>query len=133
MKSRHFGSTAADRAAYARFVIAVAWRNSEAAARDLAHLGFTCDEPDALVQLASSLVGALAPGAKVSELDWERAFAEQLAHAKTIGNLQMPRSFVLLGRVLASVAGLLATYKPAVQLHPLIARHLAAAIVYKEE
>ncbi len=124
--------SAADRAAYARFVIAVAGRNSEAAARELAHLGFTCDEPDALVQLASSLVGALAPGAKVSELDWEQAFAEQLAHAKAIGNLMMPRSFVLLGRVLASVAGLLATYKPALQLHPLISRHLAAAIVYKE-
>ncbi len=124
--------TASERAAYARLVLAVAGRNHDAAARELGHLGFICDEPDALVALASSLVGALAPDAKVSELDWEAAFAEQLGHAKSIGNLQMPRSFVLLGRVLGSVAGLLATYKPALELHPLIARHLAAAIVYKE-
>ncbi|CAN5468834.1 hypothetical protein BH11MYX1_BH11MYX1_34350 [soil metagenome] len=122
----------ADRAAYARLVLAIVGRDHEAAARELGHLGFTCDEPHALVALATSLVGALAPDAKVSELDWEHAFAEQLAHAKTIGNLQMPRSFVLLGRVLASVAGLLATYKPALQLHPLIVRHLATAIGYKE-
>ena len=124
--------TPADRAAYARLVMAVAGRNNDAVARELGHLGFTCDDSDALVALAGSLVGALAPDAKVSEFDWAGAFAEQLAHAKAIGNLQMPRSFVLLGRVLASVAGLLATYKPALQLHPLIARHLAAAIVYKE-
>lgn len=124
--------TPADRAAYARLVLAVAGRNNDAVARELGHLGFTCDDSDALVALAGSLVGALAPHAKVSEFDWANAFAEQLAHAKAIGNLQMPRSFVLLGRVLASVAGLLATYKPALQLHPLIARHLAAAIVYKE-
>lgn len=122
----------ADRAAYARFVLAIAGRDDDAAARELGHLGFRCDQPDTLVALARSLVGALAPGAKVSELDWEHAFAEQLAHAKTIGNLQIPRSFVLLGRVLASVAGLLATYKPALQLHPIIARHLATAIGYKE-
>ena len=120
--------TPADRAACARLVLAVAGRNNDAVARELGHLGFTCDDSDALVALA----GSLAPDAKVSEFDWAGAFAEQLAHAKAIGNLQMPRSFVLLGRVLASVAGLLATYKPALQLHPLIARHLAAAIVYKE-
>ena len=29
---------------------------------------------------------------------------------------------------LASVAGLMATYKPNIQIHPLIMRHLAAAI-----
>ncbi len=123
--------SAADRAAYARLVLAIAGRDQEAAARELRHLGFSCDDPAALLALASSLVGALAPGANASDLDWDQAFAEQLAHAKAIANLQMPRSFVLLGRVLASVAGLLATYKPALQLHPLIARHLAAAIVYK--
>ena len=103
-----------------------------AAARELTHLGFTCDDPDALVALTTSLVGALRPDTNVSELDWQRAFADQIAHAKTLGGLQIPRSFVLLGRVLASVAGLLATYKPRLALHPLIASHLASAIVYKE-
>jgi hypothetical protein len=35
---------------------------------------------------------------------------------------------VLLGRVLATLAGLLAKYKPRIHIHPLIARHLSAAI-----
>ncbi len=122
--------TAAERAAYARLVLAIAGANDAAAARELTHLGFICDEPDQLVALAGSLVGALRPDASVAELDWQRAFADQIAHAKQLSGLQIPRSFVLLGRVLASVAGLLATYKPALQLHPIIASHLAAAIVY---
>jgi len=124
--------SAAERAAYARLVLAIAGANHAAAARELTHLGFTCDDPDALVALTSSLVGALKPDANVSEIDWQRAFADQIAHAKTLGGLQIPRSFVLLGRVLASVAGLLATYKPRLALHALIASHLASAIVYKE-
>ncbi|MEO8553320.1 MAG: AarF/ABC1/UbiB kinase family protein [Kofleriaceae bacterium] len=124
--------TAADRAAYARLVLAIAGNHHESAARELTHLGFICDDPDALVALATSIVGALRPDTNVSELDWQHAFADQIAHAKTLGGLQIPRSFVLLGRVLASVAGLLATYKPVLALHPMIASHLASAIVYKE-
>ena len=52
----------------------------------------------------------------------------QLAQARQLGGLVIPRSFVLLGRVLASVAGLLATYKPRLELHPLIVRQLALAL-----
>jgi ubiquinone biosynthesis protein len=121
-----------ERAAYARLVLAIAGSNHGSAARELTHLGFICDDPEQLVALTSSLVGALKPDANVSELDWQTAFADQITQAKALRGLQIPRSFVLLGRVLASVAGLLATHKPALQLHPLIARHLAAAIVYKE-
>jgi ubiquinone biosynthesis protein len=118
----------AERAAYARLVIAIAGGNHGAAARELAILGFTADDPAQLVDLAGSLVGAMRPGAAVSELDWDAAFAEQVARAKQLGGLTIPRSFVLLGRVLATVAGLLARYRPKIQLYPLIARHLAAAI-----
>jgi predicted unusual protein kinase regulating ubiquinone biosynthesis (AarF/ABC1/UbiB family) len=127
-----FGCTlelsAEERAAYARLVIAVGGGAEAAVARELASLGFTADEPAQLVALAGSLIGALRPGAAVSELDWEAAFAEQVANARQLGGLAIPRSFVLLGRVLATVAGLLARYRPRIQLHPLIARHLAAAI-----
>lgn len=54
--------------------------------------------------------------------------ADQLARARQLGGLVIPRSFVLLGRVLAMLAGLLATYRPEIQIHALIARHLATAI-----
>jgi ubiquinone biosynthesis protein len=126
-----FGCTlvldARERTAYARLVLAIAGGDPAAASRALVALGFTADDPAQLVALTTSLVGALRPGASVSELDWEAAFAEQIARARQLGGLTIPPSFVLLGRVLATVAGLLATYKPQLQLYPLIARHLIAA------
>jgi len=127
-----FGCTlvleARERAAYARLVLAIAGGDHAAAANELVALGFSASAPDQLVALTASLIGALRPGAQVSELDWEAAFAEQIARAKQLGGLVIPRSFVLLGRVLATLAGLVATYRPRIQLHALIARHLAAAI-----
>ncbi len=117
-----------ERAAYARLVLAVGAGDAAAASRELAALGFRADDADQLVLVASSLIGALRPGAAVSELDWEAAFAEQIARARQLGGLAIPRSFVLLGRVLATVAGLLARYRPRLELHAVIARHLAAAL-----
>jgi predicted unusual protein kinase regulating ubiquinone biosynthesis (AarF/ABC1/UbiB family) len=117
-----------ERAAYARLVLAIAGGYHSAAATELAALGFSADDPDQLVDLTASLIGALKPGMQTAELDWQAAFGDQVAQAKQLGGLTIPRSFVLLGRVLASVAGLLATYKPKIEIHPLIARHLAAAI-----
>jgi ubiquinone biosynthesis protein len=117
-----------ERAAYARLVLAIAGRNDAAAARELATLGFVADDPAQLVDLTGALIGALRPGANAGELDWQGAFADQIAQAKQLGGLVIPRSFVLLGRVLASVAGLLATYRPKLEIHALIARQLAAAV-----
>jgi len=116
-----------ERGAYARLVMAIAGANHAAAATELATLGFSADVPDQLVLVTESLIGALRPGNSVADLDWEAAFAAQIAQAKQLGGLTIPRSFVLLGRVLATVAGLLATYKPRLHIHALIARHLAAA------
>ncbi len=118
----------AERGAYARLVISIAGANSDAASRELAALGFSADDPAQLVELTKLLIGAMRPGTAVSEIDWEAAFADQLANAKQLGGLAIPRSFVLLGRVLATLAGLLAKYKPRIQLYPLIAGHLARAI-----
>jgi hypothetical protein len=112
----------------ARDAGAIAGGNHAAAGKELAELGFAADDPDQLVDLTASLITALRPGTQTSELDWQAAFADQIAQAKQLGGLTIPRSFVLLGRVLASIAGLLATYKPKLEIHPLIARHLAAAI-----
>ena len=120
--------SAAERAAYARLVLAIAGGNHAAASRELSALGFVADDPDQLVDLASAIVGAMKPGASVATLDWQTAFADQIAAAKQLGGLQIPRSFVLLGRVLMSVAGLLATYKPRLELHPLLAGYLVKAI-----
>ncbi|HEX4449470.1 MAG TPA: AarF/UbiB family protein [Kofleriaceae bacterium] len=120
--------SADERAAYARLVLAIAGGNGAATARELETLGFRADDPDQLVDLASAIVGALRPGVDTATLDWQAAFADQIAASKQLGGLQIPRSFVLLGRVLVSVAGLLATYKPRLELHPLLASYLARAI-----
>ncbi len=120
--------TKPERAAYARLVLAIAGGNTAAAGQELKVLGFSADDPDQLVDLTASLIAAMKPGMQTSELNWQEAFADQIAQAKQLGGLTIPRSFVLLGRVLASVAGLLATYKPKLEIHPLIAKHLAAAI-----
>ena len=119
--------SAADRAAYARLVLAIAGGNHAAAGAELAALGFTADDPEQLVDLTASLIGAMKPGANAGELDWQSAFADQIAQAKQLGGLQIPRSFVLLGRVLVSIAGLLATYKPKLEIHPLILEQLMIA------
>ncbi|HSR96084.1 MAG TPA: AarF/ABC1/UbiB kinase family protein, partial [Kofleriaceae bacterium] len=126
-----FGCTlrldARERTAYARLVLAIAMGDHSAAAGELAALGFAAADPEQLVALAASLIGAMRPGASVAELDWEAGFADQLARARRIEGLVIPRSFVLLGRVLVTLAGLLARYRPQIQLHALIAPYLAAA------
>jgi hypothetical protein len=68
------------------------------------------------------------PGVQVANLDWDAAVGEQLARARQLDGLVIPRSFVLLGRVLVTLAGLLARYRPAIELHALLGRHLAAAL-----
>lgn len=117
----------AERAAYARLVLAIAGGDPATAATALAALGFVADEPAQLVALTGSLIAALRPGASVDQLDWHAAVAEQLAAARALGGLVVPRSFVLLGRVLATIAGLLAQYRPRIEIYPLIAAQLAAA------
>jgi ubiquinone biosynthesis protein len=116
-----------ERAAYARLVLAIGAGDQAAAARELAALGFVADAPEQLVAVTAALIGAMRPGAAVSELDWETAFSTQIAQAKQLSGLTIPRSFVLLGRVLATVAGLLAKYRPQIQLYPMIARSLVVA------
>lgn len=116
-----------ERGAYARLVLAIAGGNTEAATKELARLGFVADDPAALVQMTTALISAMRPGTAVSEMDWETQFAEQIAQAKQLKGLVIPRSFVLLGRVLATMAGLLATYKPRIHVYPLIAKYLMQA------
>ncbi len=88
-------------------------------------------QPELLVELAGSLIAAMRPGASVASVDWQAAVADQLARARRLGGLVIPRSFVLLGRVLATVAGLLARFRPEIELHALLGPHLAAALAVR--
>ena len=116
-----------ERAAYARLVLAIARGDQGAAADQLVALGFVADAPEQLVALTAALIGALRPGVHADTIDWQAAFADQVARARQLGGLVIPRSFVLLGRVLASLAGLLATHRPKIELHAILGKYLLAA------
>jgi ubiquinone biosynthesis protein len=124
-----FGCTlelsSSERAAYKRLVGAILGRDREAAARELGALGFVARDMAELVALASSMVETFRPEATTDAIDWQAAFDAQLARARALGEISIPRSFVLLGRVLVAVAGLLASYRPRIALHTLIAPRLA--------
>jgi predicted unusual protein kinase regulating ubiquinone biosynthesis (AarF/ABC1/UbiB family) len=123
-----FGCTltmdAADRAGYARLLVAIVTGDRATAGSELAGLGFVAAEPDALLALAERLVTALRPGTNAAVHDWDAAVASEVAAMRASGPVSVPRSFVLLGRVLMTLSGLFARYRPAIELHALIAPHL---------
>ncbi|MBZ0237377.1 MAG: phosphotransferase, partial [Deltaproteobacteria bacterium] len=122
--------TPEEKRGYARLLAALAMRDEKTALAELAALGFG-GEPTALAIIAHAITQAMKPGELASEIDWERQGRELVATmmrvAKDAG-ITIPPSFVLLGRVLGTMAGLVATYKPPIQLHAVIAPHLATAL-----
>jgi ubiquinone biosynthesis protein len=119
-----------ERRGYARALGALVSRNPTAAADALAALGFVGDR-DALLNIAGRVVDALRPGVDASAIDWQEAFrglTADLAAAGKAGGVTVPRSFVLLGRVLATVAGLIVQYKPKLEPFALLAPHVAVAL-----
>ena len=118
------------RRGYARVLGALISRDADVAVEALTALGFVGDR-DVLVSIAHRVVDAIRPGVDAATIDWQAAFqamASDLAEAARAGGVTVPRSFVLLGRVLATLAGLIVTYKPKLEPFALIAPHLSAAL-----
>ncbi len=129
-----FGCTltlsADERRGYARLLAALAVRDDRTAMAELGSLGFG-GKPEALATIAKAITLAMHPGELASDIDWERQGRELVATMMAVAkgaDLTIPPSFVLLGRVLGTMAGLVATYKPPIQLHAVIAPHLAFAL-----
>lgn len=123
--------TAHERHKYARLLAALATRDRATMLDALAALGFG-GEPDALAAMAAVITDAMRPGVSADAIDWElqgRAMAVELARQARNAGVTIPRSFVLLGRVLGTMAGLVAAYKPPIQLHLIIAPHVGAALM----
>jgi ubiquinone biosynthesis protein len=121
---------AEERKGYAKALGALVSRDAGAAADALTSLGFVGDR-DALLTIAGRVVDAIRPGVDASAIDWQEAFrglTADLAAAGRAGGVTVPRSFVLLGRVLATIAGLIVQYKPKLEVFRLVAPHLAAAM-----
>lgn len=121
---------AAARRGYARLLAALAVRDQATALAELSALGFGGD-PAALATIAAAITSAMQPGELASDIDWERQGRELVATTLRVARdagITIPPSFVLLGRVLGTMAGLVATYRPPIQLHAIIAPHLAHAL-----
>lgn len=120
----------AERRGYARLLAALAGRDARGALAELSAMGFG-GEPDALALIAEAITSAMRPGELASDIDWEaqgRQLVATMMRVARDAHITIPPSFVLLGRVLGTMAGLVATYKPPIQLHAVILPHLAAAL-----
>lgn len=119
-----------ERRGYARLLGSLAARDDKSALIELAAMGFG-GKPEALQQIAEAITSAMRPGELASDIDWEaqgRALVATMMRVARDANLTIPPSFVLLGRVLGTMAGLVATYRPPIQLHAIILPHLVAAM-----
>jgi ubiquinone biosynthesis protein len=119
-----------ERRAWARLFAALVTRDERRAAAELAALGFVAADEAELLAVAATIVDGMRPGTDAAEMDWNAQlveFTERLRAAGASGQaIQIPRSFVLLARVLGTVAGLLVRHRPRLQPFALIAPFVMA-------
>lgn len=122
--------TADERRGYARLMLALAGGDAARAEEELRGLGFGGDGA-ALTDIAHAITAAMRPGIVAADVDWEaqgRAMVTEVATKARDAGVTVPRSFVLLGRVLGTLAGLIAAYRPSFELAAVIGPHVAAAL-----
>jgi hypothetical protein len=122
------GSAPTSVGGYARLLAALATGDAGAVPAALAELGFAADDPAALGEAVALLSDVARPGVVVDAVDWAALTARQLELVRNVVGLRLPPSFVLVGRVLAALGGLLATYRPAIDVHALLLPHVLAAL-----
>lgn len=115
---------------YAELVGAVLAGQATKAAELLQGMGFRTrdDDPAPLVRFAELLLAAFRQGASLATLDPAAQVAEALALARQSPIAEIPADFVMIGRVLSTLGGLLVHYRPDIDLFRLVAPHLAAAL-----
>src|SRR5262249_45378345 len=120
------------RAAYARLALALLGGDGAGAAAGLAALGFVArdGDPRTVVRLADAMLGALREGVRLDDPTFDPAAA--LAQAFALAPrppVAAPSHFVLIGRVLATLGGLVFAHRPAIQPFAAIAPAMSAALV----
>jgi ubiquinone biosynthesis protein len=116
------------REAYAQLAGAVLLGNAPRAAELLDALGFrtASGDPEPLVEVANVVLAFFRDraGSSLADADPERTAAEFLAAIEANPVVRIPGHFVLLGRVFASLGGLLLRYRPQIDLYGVILPHL---------
>ena len=118
------------RKAYAQLAGAILARDAQRMAELFTRIGFaTLDgDPGSLERFAELMMAAFRDGAELGAID-PRAQLEaalRIAHENPV--VRLPQEFVLIGRVFASLGGLLVRYQPKVSLFATIAPYVAHAM-----
>jgi ubiquinone biosynthesis protein len=118
------------RRAYAGVVGAVLKRDAAELATRLGEMGFATKSGDdtALRAFAEMMLGALRDGADLSAIDPKAQLDEALRLARENPVVHVPQEFVLIGRVFASLGGMILRYKPRLSLFAALAPSLAVAL-----
>ena len=116
------------RRAYAELAGAILTGSAQRAASLLHELGFRTASGDAtpLVEVAELLLELFRAGAAhpLGDVDPAQSFATFLAAIEANPVVRLPGHFVLLGRVFASLGGLLLRYRPDIALFEILVAHL---------
>lgn len=122
----------AERAAYARLFVSLLAGQTERAAVELANLGFEASSEGDLLAMALQIVDAVRPGRAIADIDMNAELARFVAKLQAAAQngtaVRVPPSFVLLGRVLGTLAGLLLEHKPKLEPFAILAPYLARAV-----
>jgi len=118
--------TAAERAAWARLFAALIARDEVKAAHELSSIGFEAPAEADLLGMAATIVDSMRPGQDVATVDFNAQLAELTEKLGAVGRagagtIKVPPSFVLLSRVLGTLAGLLVRYQPRLEPFALLA------------
>lgn len=121
-----------ERRAWGRLFGALVTRDERRAAAELRALGFEASDESELLAVAATIVDGMRPGSDAAEMDWNAQLVELTERLSQAGKsgmaIKIPRSFVLLARVLGTVAGLLVRHRPRIQPFALIAPFVMANV-----
>lgn len=122
----------AARAGYARIVAAMMQGDAPAVAAQLAALGFdsAAGDPSVLEDFAADLLALVASDlmGSLAALDPAEQLEKTLRLARTSPITRIPGDFVMVGRVLVALSGLVLRYRPRLSLPALLLPYLAEAL-----
>jgi ubiquinone biosynthesis protein len=118
------------RRGYGQLLVAVLARDAARAAALFGELGFQSrsGDPAALHDLAELMLGAMRDGADLATMDPRRQLERALAVLADNPVARVPEHFVLVGRVLAALGGLVFAYPPRAGLFAILLPRLTAAL-----
>lgn len=122
--------TAEQRTAWAQLTSAILSGNAERIATDLETLGFVSNDRAALVEMAGLVLESFREelGGDLSQIDARAQLERFMELVQDSPVVAIPPGFVMLGRVLATLGGLVLHYEPRINLFLLVAPHLSHAL-----